>query len=692
VDKAVFLEQQGFLKLLEIKDSDIRIMTLKQGAESVDKGIHIGGAFSAVIPLVGLYYGGIIRANVTDPTQEGQDLFVLSKGHAVAALASIYADLGYFDSSVLKNSRSWESILNGHPGPLLPGVHLSTGPMGQGLAVAQGFALAGKGTPNFDVFCLTGDGEMQEGTIWEAVMHSGARRLDNLCLIVDKNEGQLDNPRQLHFPMPNLHQQLAAFGWQVSDLDGTQYAPLLQALRAFRFQPRDGRPTAIVANTRKGWGGFSSFMAGPKVELPDRLAEQELALQVQRRTERTAEFLALVDRCAGVDGGDLVRQHLVEEGRRMNLEISSGPMPCVQPVAGSVKTRPAAPRRKRLVYPASELPLLDASRQHSASAVITSAMKVFARDRRVMSIDADLGTTSGLQEGVAYVDISRAHNVGVAEANMMCIGEAYAALGFNVWVSTFCPFFNYNVLRRIAISHQERLEVIRSSGGWLSAGHGLDLTFLATAPDFETRTNGATHMGNDDLLFFKEVAHLKMISLSCPNQVLAFMRWVMEGGRGLVYARILRSPSPVLYGPEIEFEYGRGYWLMRSDHDEASIVSSGRGSHEALAAGRLLEREGIPVGVADVPSFDKTLFRELYDSGKPVIIAEQNNGYLWSQLESLLFRECADIETRHLVPVNTLDPEGAPQFIHSATYEQLLRAFGLSAEQIATRVKECLRA
>ena len=110
-------------------------------------------------------------------------MFVLSKGHAVAPLASIYADLGYFDRSVLKNSRSYDSILNGHPGPILPGVHISTGPLGQGLSVAQGFALAGKTSPKFDVFCMTGDGELQEGLIWEAVMYSAHKRLDNLCVL-----------------------------------------------------------------------------------------------------------------------------------------------------------------------------------------------------------------------------------------------------------------------------------------------------------------------------------------------------------------------------------------------------------------------------------------------------------------------------------------------------------------------------
>src|SRR4249919_3668330 len=139
IPRADYLLRQGILKLLAVKDSDIRILTLEQCRDAVDKGLHAGGAFSATIPMVALYYGGFIDFDVADPTRRGQDLFTLSKGHAVAALASIYAELGYFPRSVLRNSRSFQSILNGHPGPVLPGVHIATGPMGQGFGVAQGF-------------------------------------------------------------------------------------------------------------------------------------------------------------------------------------------------------------------------------------------------------------------------------------------------------------------------------------------------------------------------------------------------------------------------------------------------------------------------------------------------------------------------------------------------------------------------
>jgi transketolase N-terminal domain/subunit/transketolase C-terminal domain/subunit len=672
--------QPVIVKLLEIKDVDIRILTLGQARDAVDHGIHIGGAFSAVVPLVTLYYGGILRYDVEHPTAAGQDLFVLSKGHAIAALASIMADLGYFDRSVLRSSRSLASVLNGHPGPLLPGIHTATGPMGQGIAVAEGLALAGRIERRFDVYTITGDGELQEGTAWEAIMYSGDKRLSNLCVIVDNNHGQLDDPERLHIDMQGLALQFRSFGWRALEVDGTSYDSLLGALSAFKTGPRPSQPTAIIANTQKGYGGFSVDMIQHKTELSMPQIALEIEQQERARSLRVEELNALLR--VTPDGGNVD-----DSARSMNLELRrSGGSISVHPIVVPVRLTPA-PKRDARVSPAEIAPL-DPQASYASDQVISMAMTAYARDPRVVSVDADLSSTSGLRRGVARVDRRRALNVGVAEGNMMCIGEGFAILGYNAWVSTFCPFFNWNVLRRIAVGQQERLEVMADAHGWLTDGHGLDLTFLATAANFETKTNGATHMGNDDLLVFSGMAHLSLIDVSCPNLLLGIVTWIMEGGKGLCYVRVMRSASRVIYPRAVDFSYGKALFPVRSEHPAATIVSSGRGVHEAMKAAALLARDDIAVDVVDMPSIDRQALLDLCGTGKPLVIAEQNNGYIHSQLAMILLSAGGAAGHGRIVPVNTSQPEGRARFIHSGTYEELLSCFQLSPEQLAATVRK----
>jgi transketolase C-terminal domain/subunit len=299
---------------------------------------------------------------------------------------------------------------------------------------------------------------------------------------------------------------------------------------------------------------------------------------------------------------------------------------------------------------------------------------------------------------VAAVDQRRALNVGVAEANMMGLGEAFAALGYNAWISTFCPFYDWKVLRRIAVGHQERLEAIAAKDGWLSEGHGLDLTMLATAANFETRTNGATHMGNDDCTTLDGVAHLKMIDVSCPQQMLALMKWVAAGNRGLLYVRLMRTPSAVLYDANYEFEFGKAHFVHGGRNDAAVIVSSGRGVHEAIAAARKCAADGTNVAVIDMPSIDEDLLLELCGTDKIVCLAEQNNGYILENLLKLQYRRSVasdprtprGVQTPRIVAINTLDRDGRPQFIHSGTYEELIEAFRLTPAHIAAAVANAL--
>src|SRR5688572_25964481 len=352
--------RQGILKLLAVKDSDVRLLSLEQCRDAVDKSLHAGGAFSATIPLVALYYGGFIDVDVADPTRPGQDLFVLSKGHAVAALASIYAELGYFDKSVLRHSRSYTSILNGHPGPILPGIQIATGPMGQGLSVAQGFAIAGRVSPRFDTYALCGDGEMQEGPIWEAVMFAGQKHLDNLCVMIDRNNGQLDLANRMIFPMPDLDPVLRSFNWEVHSVDATQYNGVYAALEQFRFGPRNGKPTAIICHGMKGHGALSDFLNKHKVTVPDRLLEQEMALQADQRQDRANEFIAFHDRLRDYPDGGLLQETLIDLAGGMRLELrGAGEGPSVAQVIGPVVTSRVPPRNKRIAYDAALLPVLD---------------------------------------------------------------------------------------------------------------------------------------------------------------------------------------------------------------------------------------------------------------------------------------------------------------------------------------------
>ena len=687
-----WLMRQGLLKLLWIKDSDIRILTVEQNGDAVDKGLHAGGALSATIPLVALFYGGFLKLDIEDPTRRGQDMFTLSKGHAVAALASIYADLGYFDRSVLKNSRSYESILNGHPGPILPGVQIATGPMGQGIGVAQGFAIAGRSEPRFDSYCMVGDGELQEGSVWEAAMYAGQHHLDNLCVLVDRNHGQLDLHSKTIYPMPNFSAVFQSFGWESWDVDATQYDGVVEALERFRFGPRTGKPTAIVCQATKGYGGFSDFLNKHKVTTPEALIAQELELQKDRRQARIEEALEFIEDLGPEPEGMKLRELLLEAADRMHLEIDfpAGGQASVTSVMGPVLTRRVPRRDKTILYHAELLPRIDPTKWYSAATIVGEGMKVFARDRRVLSIDSDLGVHqrsgsrrggSGPEAGAECRRSGSEHDAdrgGVCGAGKQCVGEHL--------LSIF----------QLAGTAPHRCWAAGAPGGhggedgWLSEGHGLDLTFLATAANFETRTNGATHMGNDDNTTFDAVGQLKIIDVSCPQQLLSIMKWIMAGNRGLVYVRVMRTESAVLYSSDYEFAFGKGHRLRASEGDEAVIVSSGRGVHEALAGAQVCSARGVEVGVVDMPSIDEELLMELCASGKLVLFAEQNNGYLWQNFLKVVYRhrETATPESlKRVVNINTLNAQGKPQFIHSATYEQLTAAFGLTPEAIADAVE-----
>jgi len=249
----------GYGKLEEIARQvrrDIIKMTGEAGSG------HPGGSLSAVEIVVYLYFKQM-RLDPKNPKWEDRDRFVLSKGHACPVIYSVLSLLGYFPREKIHTLRKLGSILQGHPSYLdTPGVEASTGSLGQGLSIANGMAMAGKlDKKDYHVYVLLGDGEINEGEIWEASMSSHRFNLDNLTAILDNNNLQIDGMvNKIKDPYP-LVDKWKAFGWHTIEIDGHSFKEIENAVN--EALATEGRPTMIIAKTVKGKG--VSFMEN-KVE------------------------------------------------------------------------------------------------------------------------------------------------------------------------------------------------------------------------------------------------------------------------------------------------------------------------------------------------------------------------------------------------------------------------------------------
>ncbi|TNF56929.1 transketolase [bacterium] len=214
---------------------------------------HTGGSLSAADVAVAIYFSRM-RFDPKNPSWEERDRFILSKGHAAPLQYAIMAEAGYFPSETLDDLRTTESPLQGHPCcKRLPGIEVSTGSLGQGLSVANGIALGLRLDKSpARVFCIMGDGEIQEGQIWEAAMTAAHYNLDNLCAVVDNNGLQIDGPVEEVMRISPIHDKWKAFGWHVIEVDGHRMNDILQALD--EAEGIKGKPSVIIAHTVKGKG------------------------------------------------------------------------------------------------------------------------------------------------------------------------------------------------------------------------------------------------------------------------------------------------------------------------------------------------------------------------------------------------------------------------------------------------------
>ncbi len=266
------------------------VEALKRIAVEVRKGIieavysaksgHPGGSLSCADILTVLYFN---QMNIDEkkPEDPNRDRLVLSKGHASPALYSVLAEKGYFDKELLKTFRKIGSNLQGHPDmKKVPGVDMTTGSLGQGLSAAVGMAIASKmDKAGCDIYCIMGDGEIEEGQVWEATMAASKNKLDNLCVIIDNNNLQIDGEIEKVGGMNNITEKFQSFGFNTINIDGHNIDSIIDACTTAK--QTKGKPTVIIAKTVKGKGvSFMENQAGWHGKAPNEeqynLAMEEL--------------------------------------------------------------------------------------------------------------------------------------------------------------------------------------------------------------------------------------------------------------------------------------------------------------------------------------------------------------------------------------------------------------------------------
>ncbi len=500
---------------------------------------HTGGDFSAADILTTLYLA-VLRVDPARPDWPDRDRFILSKGHASGMLYNVLAEVGFFLPEELATFAQPGSRLNGHPSNVkLPGIETSTGPLGHGLPVAVGAALGAKmDDAAWRTFVLTGDGELQEGSNWEAAMAAAHFGLDNLTWIVDRNGLQQGDATERTIRLEPLADKMRAFGWAVREVDGHDHAALLETFRSLPFEP--GKPNGIIAHTHKGKG--VSFI------------QDRAEWHHHHRALSDDEMAAALAELGGRDQGSGVRD---QQAGSWKLEAGIKMEESAQPVSSGL-----GDISQRIHSPASSPGALSDCRDAFAA-----ALEALARaDRRVVAVCNDSVSSSKLGR-FAKEFPDRLVNVGIAEQNMIGVAAGLANAGKLPFVCGASCFLTGRALEQIkadlAYSHANVKLCGMSSG----VAYG---------------ELGATHHSIEDLAWTRAIADMTVIVPADPAETAQAVE-AAAAYRGPVFLRLSRMPVPTVHGEDYRFEIGRAARLREGTRCHAHRR---RDDGDACAGGR----------------------------------------------------------------------------------------------------------
>jgi transketolase len=502
---------------------------------------HPSTCCSAAEIMAALFFAEM-RYDVRDPHNPDNDRFVLSKGHGAPVLYAAWAEAGIISRDELLTLRRIDSDLEGHPTPRLPWVDVATGSLGQGICAAVGIALnARRIASDYRTYVLLGDGEIAEGSVWEAADVAVYHKLDSLCAVADINALGQSGPTQFEHDMEGHASRWRAFGWHALVVDGHDIAALLDALEEARGTK--GKPTMILARTIKGKG------------------------------------ISLFEGKGGWHGKTLKKGEELDKALaelKSQLLPDDEPIPAPQPPRSV--SRPAS-RDARLGAPPYKLGDSAATREAYGAAIA----RLGAVDTRIVALDADV-KNSTFSEKFLQQHPDRFYENFIAEQVMIGASMGLAARGAIPFPSTFAAFLTraYDFIRMAAISNVN----IKMAGSHAGVSIGED---------------GPSQMALEDLAMMRAQPNITVLY---PSDGVSTDRLVERAAyhAGPVYMRTSRPKTPVIYGPDETFDIGGLKVVRQSADDVATVIGAGVTLFEALKAYDELQKQRISIRVIDLYS------------------------------------------------------------------------------------------
>jgi transketolase len=602
--------------------TQLRIDSLESTSEAGSG--HPTSCCSAADLVAALFFAEM-RFDPKDPQQPLSDRFVLSKGHAAPLLYAAWAEAGGFDRSELLNLRRIDSDLEGHPTPRLPFVDVATGSLGQGICASIGIALnARRIGSDYRTYCLLGDGETAEGSVWEAAEVAAFHKIDSLCGITDVNRLGQSRPTMWQHDLDEFARRWAAFGWHTISIDGHDLNAILDAYAEARRTK--GRPTMILARTLKGKGiSFAEGKDGWHGKAFKKGEELDRAL-----AELKQQFVAVP---ADVD--------LARDIPRPPARPADPPPP-----------RPVAP-------PAYSLGQQVATREAYGEAIA----KLGEADHRVVALDADV-KNSTFSEKFEKALPERFYQNFIAEQVMIGAAMGLAARGALPFPSTFACFLTRaaDFIRMAAISNVN----VKIAGSHAGVSIGED---------------GPSQMALEDLAMCRAQPNITVLY---PSDAVSAERLVALAAYhpGPAYIRTSRPKTEVIYAADEVFTIGGLKVLRESANDVATVVAAGVTVFEALKAYEQLKSAGMTIRVIDLysvaPVDRSALLAAGRATGSQIVTVEDH--YAAGGIGDAVAEAVEDHDIRvHRIAVREIPRSGKP--------EELLERYGISAKHIVEAVR-----